>query len=149
MVGTGGEIENGAVIGQGQCRDTRGQLGQAGPGQIGQGTGTGAPGNDIKSAALGGAADGRTDRVFERGLAAENIDDIRAWLQTELNVDIGHAEIAIHQQDALIHQGQGAGHADGERRLADAALAGSDGEDTPGGAMMGSRGKFHDQSDSS
>ena len=45
--------------------------------------------------------------------------------------------IGIDEQDLLPHQGQGGGHVDGRRRLADSALLIGDGDDqrTPPGAL--------------
>ena len=46
-----------------------------------------------------------------------------------MDVDVGKAEISVDQQDSGTLRSEGVGEGDGEPGLADAALAGGDGED--------------------
>ncbi len=83
-----------------------------------------AAGNDVETA-LGIVI----DRLRHRRLSGDDAAEVASRRHAELNVDIGEAEIAVEQQGPVTGLGQGMRQGDRKPSLADAALAGSDGDD--------------------
>ncbi len=82
-----------------------------------------AAGQQVEAAGIDPA-----DRLAERATAEQDARQVEPRAEAELDVDVGEAEVAVEQQDALAAPGECLGEADREPGLADPALAGGDRE---------------------
>ena len=122
------EIDHHLIVLQRQSRQARGEAGNFFGGQLSQRTGAGSARQHIK-AAIRRAAINRRHGIIQFNPAGDHRGEICFWRDAQLDVDIGQAKVAIHQQRALASLCECGGQRDGHEGLANTALATGNGND--------------------